>query len=284
MRSTDRSHLKVGVYVDGANIAMNGGYGMRYDVLREFATRDGAEVMRLNAYLSYDPKRADTDDQYRKGQHNFHSSLRDMGFKVIEKIVRWYTDEATGTSVPKANVDLDMAVDLLLQSQNLDRVILATGDGDFVRVVGALQNKGCRVEVMAFKNVSRNLRREADLFFSGYLIPNLIPTAQRDHARDQIPWGEVGSRVRGVCYSHSDKGFGFFRFLKSISPGLWITDTRNQESPYDSAFFHDSVLPEELNPMLLPSRNLIFEFELREAPDEGTNFQAGDIRVVDWGR
>lgn len=280
-----RSHTKVGVYVDGSNISLNGGYGMRYDVLREFVTRDGADVMRLNAYLSYDPRRAEEDEAYRRGQHNFHSSLRDMGFKVIQKHVRWYTDES-GQSYSKSNVDLDMAVELLLQSENLDRVLLATGDGDFVQVVRALQNKGCRVEVVAFKNVSRDLRREADLFFSGYLIPNLIPllTGKELGHRDHVPWGEVGSRVRGVCYSHSEKGFGFFRFLSRLSPGLWITDTRHEDSPYASAFFHDSVLPEDVNPSLLPSRNLIFEFELRESPDNGTNFQAGEIKVVDWGR
>lgn len=281
-----RSITKVGVYVDGSNISLNGGYGMRYDVLREFSARDGAEPMRLNAYLSFDPRRAEEDEAYRKGQHNFHSSLRDMGFKVIQKLTRWYTDETTGASYSKSNVDLDMAVELLLQSENLDRVLLATGDGDFVQVVRALQNKGCRVEVMAFRNVSRDLQREADLFFSGYLIPNLIPVQNgRESHREAAQWGQVGSRVRGVCYSHhNEKGFGFFRFLKKVSPGLWITDTRNPESPYASAFFHDSVLPEDLNPGLLPSRNIIFEFELREAPDDGTNFQAGDIRIADWGR
>lgn len=49
---------RVGVYVDSVNIAMNGGRGMRYDVLREFACRDGGEAMRLNAYVVYDPERA----------------------------------------------------------------------------------------------------------------------------------------------------------------------------------------------------------------------------------
>jgi len=166
--------IKVGVYVDGANVAMNGGWGMRYDVLREFAARGGAEVVRLNAYLAYDEERAKSDDAYRRGQESFHSSLRDMGFKVIRKLLRWYQDES-GKRYGKANVDLDMAVEALLQSEHLDRVVLATGDGDFVRVVRALQNKGCRVEIVAFDNVSRDLRREADMFLSGYLIPNLQP-------------------------------------------------------------------------------------------------------------
>lgn len=273
-----KSFSKVGVYVDGANISMNGGYGMRYDVLREFAARDGAEIVRLNAYLSFDPRRAGEDEVYRRGQENFHSSLRDMGFKVIQKDMRWYTDEM-GKSYGKANVDLDMAVELLLQSENLDRLLLATGDGDFVQVVRALQNKGCRVEVVAFRNVSQALRREADLYFSGYLIPNLLAVSG---PRDQPSWGELGSRVRGVCYSHNEKGFGFLRFLRELSPGLWITDTRQPGSPYASAFFHDSLLPEEVSSSQLPSRNLIFEFELRESAEgNGSSFQAAEIKLAD---
>jgi len=51
------SQLKVGVYIDVSNIVMNGGFGMRYEVLRKFACRGNAEPMRLNAYVSYDPER-----------------------------------------------------------------------------------------------------------------------------------------------------------------------------------------------------------------------------------
>ena len=55
-----KSHAKVGVYVDDANIYRNGGQRMQYDVLREFACRDHAEPLRLNVYLSYDEERAET--------------------------------------------------------------------------------------------------------------------------------------------------------------------------------------------------------------------------------
>jgi hypothetical protein len=47
-------NLRVGVYVDVANIARNGGYGMYYDVLREFACRGEAVPIRLNAYVVFD--------------------------------------------------------------------------------------------------------------------------------------------------------------------------------------------------------------------------------------
>ena len=43
---------RIGVYVDSMNIMRNGGYGMRYEVIRRFADRDGDEAMRLNAYVA----------------------------------------------------------------------------------------------------------------------------------------------------------------------------------------------------------------------------------------
>ena len=36
-----------------------------------------------------------------------------------------------------------------------------------------------RVEVVAFENVSQSRREEADMFLSGYLIPNLLPIPQQ---------------------------------------------------------------------------------------------------------
>ena len=250
---------RIGLYIDVANITRNGGYGMRFDVLRDFACRDYGEPMRLNAYVAYDEERARGDHDYRERTFNFHSTLRDYGYKVIEKIVTWYTDEA-GVRFGKANADLDMAVDALLQSENLDKVMMATGDGDFIQVVRALQNKGCRVEAVAFQNISSNLRREVDLFMSGYLIPNLLPVPDADPKKN---WGEVGSRVRGICYTYNHaKNFGFMRFLSKIGPGLWITDTRRTDSPYGTAFAHESAFSSGVEISQLPSREFIFEFDL----------------------
>ena len=257
-----KTQHKIGVYVDAANISRNGGQRMQYDILREFACRDGAEAQRLNVYLAYDEERADYNPTYREKAQAYQSALREIGYKVIEKKVKWFEDE-TGNRYGKANADLDMAVDVLLQSENLDRVMLITGDGDFVQVVRALQNKGCRVETLAFDNISEELKRESDMFLSGYLVPGLLPTRGDDYFT--APWGELGSRVRGYCYHHDDnKSFGFMRFLVKLSPYLWKTDSRHEDSPYRTAFFHDSSLPDGFNVMKLPSRNYIFEFTLAE--------------------
>lgn len=279
---SNHTSIKVGVYVDGENVRMNGGFRMRYDVLREFATRDGAEPLRLNTYLAYDPKRASSDYDYLKREQNFHNRVRDYGFKVIQKIVRWYQD-SNGDRRSKANADLDLAVDVLLQSENLDRVVLATGDGDFVQVVRALQSKGCRVEVLAFDNVSMNLRREADMFMSGYLVPDLVPPQEYSSGQrnETASWGEMGSRVRGHCYYHHEsKPFGFMRFMQEVSSGIWITDSRDESSPYETVFFYDSELPSGYDTSGLPTRDQIFEFELAPPRNEGEDRLALNIRCI----
>lgn len=271
------STARVGVYVDVANINRNGGYGMGYEVLREFACRDNAEAVRLNAYVSYDAEKARRDSYYFHRTNSFYSVLRDFGYKVIQKEVKWFTDE-DGNRVAKANADLDLAVDALLQSENLDRVLLVTGDGDFVQVVRALQNKGCRVEVVAFRNVSAELRREADMFMSGYLVPNLLPVEKDD---DDNSWGEIDHRLRGICYYHK-ADFGFMRFLKRIDSNLWMTDAKHPDSPYGTAWFHDSSLPVGSNGPVaqeLPSRKYIFEFKLIRA-EQDKGLRAVDIQIV----
>lgn len=271
-----QSTTKVGVFVDSANMYRNGGVRMQYDVLREFACRDNSEPVRMNAYVSYDARRAKTDYDYRKKAEGFHSALRDIGFKVIIKEVKWYVDEF-GEQVQKANADLDLAVDALLQSENLDRVLIASGDGDFVQVVRALQNKGCRVEVVALDNVSSALRQEADLFMSGYLIPNLIPTSNPGPE-----WGQIGSWVRGWCYYYDDiKGIGFIRYLSRIDKGLWLTDKRRYaESPFETAFFHFSKLQDESLTSKLPSRDHIFEFRLAPSERGPDKLSAVEIRLI----
>jgi uncharacterized LabA/DUF88 family protein len=255
------------------NIMRSGGYGMRYEVIRRLAGSNNDEATRLNAYVAIDEERAVSDPAY-KNTLNFILTLRDLGFKVVEKAIRWYTDDS-GRTYGKANLDMDMALDIIAQSDKLDLIYLFTGDGDFVSVVTMVQNKGCRVELVAFANVSSRLRREVDLFIPGYLIPGLLPTSARSTGAGN--WGEIGSRVRGICTAYfQDRSYGFLRFLHTFGK-LWITDTRQDESPYTSVFFMEKDLPSGINPENLPSRDYIMEFTLAEG-EKG--LVANDIELV----
>lgn len=248
---------KVGIFVDAVNVTMNGGYGLRYDMLREFACRDGSYPSRLNAYLAYDPRRAEEDPSYENKTARFSEVLRDFEYKVLRRPVQYYEDPDSGELISKSTVDMDMAVDLVSQAKYLDKVVLLTNNGSYVSVIEELQERGLRVELIGFDHMPEQLKQAADLSISGYLIPGLLPI------ESPYPWGKEGSRVRGVCYDFShDDGYGFLRFLEQVNENLWITDSRSERSPYETVFAHISNFEENFDTDYLPSRDLIFEFDL----------------------
>lgn len=269
------SQLKVGVFVDAENIKFNGGYNLRYDVLRRFASRNDGHLLRLNIYLAFDADRAKDDGEYARKTYNYHNTLRDFGWKVITKNVKRYTDE-DGNVTTKANADLEMAVDAMLQVENLDEILLLTGDGDFLTLVTALQNKGCRVELMAFNNVSRQLIRQVDAYHPGFLIPDLVPI----HYEPRNDWGKPGSVVRGYCSKwFPDKGYGFLNFLTAVQGKLWITDHREPDSPWSSVFCHVNELADGLTADDMQNRDTVVEFYLKES-DVEDGLVAQNVRRV----
>ncbi|MGQ9660493.1 MAG: NYN domain-containing protein [Thermochromatium sp.] len=270
------SSFRVGVFVDAENVRYNGGYQMRYDVLRRFAAREGGMLQRLNTYLAFDGERAREDLEYKKKAYAYQQMVRDFGWKITVKSVRRYTDD-NGNVTTKANSDLNMAIDVMLQAKRLDQVLLVTGDGDFLQVVEALQNSGCRVELIGFKNVSRRLQQRVDAFYSGFLIPDLLPITYEPRNE----WGKPGSCVRGVCTKwFPDKGYGFLRFMSRISNNTWITDPREPDSPYVSVFCHANELADEVTEELLMNRETILEFYINESEQKDNGLVANNVRLA----
>lgn len=270
------SDMKVGVFVDAENIKYNGGYQMRYDILRRFAVREGGFALRLETYMANDPERARDDVEYRKKSLAYQQMVRDFGWKITVKDVRRYTDEE-GNVTTKANADLDLAVAVMLQADQLDQILLVTGDGDFMEVVTALQNKGCRVELIGFKNVSRQLQRQVDAFYSGFLIPDLLPVPYEPRNE----WGKPGSCVRGVCSKwFSDKGYGFLRFMSRIDSNLWITDPRESDSPYISVFCHANEIADDVSEEMLLNRDVVLEFYIQSSEQKDDSLVANNVRLA----
>ncbi len=252
--------LKTGIYVDAENVRMCGGYGMRYDILVNLANLGNSTMLRANSYVAEDHTRTQEDLEYRQKLYHYHNVIRKCGFKLIKKFVTRYVDE-DGVVTTKANADMDLAIDALLQSRNLDRIILITGDGDFVRLVTALQNKGCRVEVIGFHNVSTKLREEADNFLSGFLIPGLLPIPNASADED---WH------RGTPLNYNaNRGFGFFRFFRMTPNGL-LSET---------VFFHCSKASVENDDIFSNPAN-IFEFRIAPNPNNDNRPEAWEIRQV----
>lgn len=270
--------MKIGIYVDAENISRNGGFAIRYDVLKRFAiNRFGGNVIRMNTYIAFDAERAKEDVEYRQKQSDYRKALRQAGWKIIKKEVKRFRND-DGTIAIKANADLDLAVDALRQGEHLDYILLLTGDGDFCRVVDALQDVGCRVELLAFENVSRDLEERVDTFYQGCLVPGLIPI--RDQKTDE--WGEIGSRVRGVFvnWKGADGGYGFLRFFKHTDGDLSLTDMSHPDSPYGSAFAHIDEMDQAIPAHAPGNRQNVFEFRL-DPPNRDNNIpRAKDVTLV----
>src|SRR3989442_11560329 len=86
--------------------------------------------------------------------------MRRNGFRVVQKELKTFYD---GTR--KANLDVEIAVDMLSLAGRYDTAVLVSGDEDFVYAVNAVAYKGCRVEVAGFRsNTAPKLIDVADYF------------------------------------------------------------------------------------------------------------------------
>ena len=137
----------VAVFVDVANIfyaAKAAGVDIDYVTLLKSATA-GRDLVRAYAYTGLDPD--------NENQRNFHAFLARHGYKVVSKDIRKYGDGKV-----KANLDIELVVDLMKTARNLDIAIVVSGDGDFAPAIRAVQEMGVRVEVISFRgNTSSDL-------------------------------------------------------------------------------------------------------------------------------
>jgi uncharacterized LabA/DUF88 family protein len=113
------------------------------------------------------------------------------GFSVVTKPVKRFTD-AQGHTRTKGNMDIEIAVDMLELATHLDHVLLFSGDGDFRRLVQAVQARGVRVTVVSTlksqpPQIADELRRQADDFID---LADLL----QDYGRPRTPQAQPSVR------------------------------------------------------------------------------------------
>lgn len=111
------------------------------------------------------------------------------GFTVVTKPAKSFTD-LEGRRKPKGNMDVELAVDAMRLASQLDHLVIFSGDGDFRRLVAALQEKGKRVSVVSSlvtqpARVADELRRQADQFIDLADLEKIISRASgKAHAAE----------------------------------------------------------------------------------------------------
>ncbi|HXR86341.1 MAG TPA: NYN domain-containing protein [Stellaceae bacterium] len=118
------------------------------------------------------------------------------GYTMVTKPTKEFTD-AMGRRKLKGNMDIELAIDVMEMAQSLDHIVLFSGDGDFRRLVEAVQRKGVRVSVVSTIRssppmVADELRRQADVFIE---LQELAPQIMRAHG---------GSHQREPQHQYSD--------------------------------------------------------------------------------
>jgi len=106
-------------------------------------------------------------------EKSFFDALVKIGLEIKMKDLQIFPG-----GVKKGDWDVGIAVDAIKLSEQMDAIVLITGDGDFVPLIDYLKlNKGIQTEVMAFaKSASAKLIEAADDFIdlskspSKYLI------------------------------------------------------------------------------------------------------------------
>lgn len=78
----------------------------------------------------------------------FYIRLEAFGYKLFLKPVKLYEQE-DGTTKRKANCDVDMAFHLMKEKDEFDRVIVLSGDGDFLPVLKYLKQTGKQVLIFS---------------------------------------------------------------------------------------------------------------------------------------
>ena len=145
---------KITIFIDGNNLfhaARSVGVEIDYAKFLNFLRGD-SPLLRAFFYTGVDEK--------AERQQGFLLWMRRNGYRVVEKELKTYAD---GTK--KANLDVEIAVDMLSLADKYDTAVLVSGDEDFSYAINAVAYKGVRVELAGFRsNTSPRLIDVADQF------------------------------------------------------------------------------------------------------------------------
>lgn len=185
---------RVALFIDGANLysaARSLGFEIDYRRLLE-SFRKESHLVRAFYYTAL------VEDQEYSPLRPLIDWLDYNGFTMVTKPAKEYTD-AMGRRKVKGNMDIELAIDVMEMAPHVDHVVLFSGDGDFRRLVEAVQRKGVRVSVVSSTKtqppmVADELRRQADTFIE---LQDLMPKIMRDQAgRDQSRSAGVHATLR----------------------------------------------------------------------------------------
>jgi uncharacterized LabA/DUF88 family protein len=167
----DYAMSRLSIFVDGNNMfyaqQKNGWFFDPRRVLEYFLTEHPNTTL-INAFWYTGLK----DPQDQRG---FRDALISLGYTVRTKILKEYYDDNSGRYSQKANLDIEIVIDMFNTVEQYDRVVLFSGDGDFERAIELLRSKSTHITVVSTEGmIARELRNATDRYIDLNLMRNKI--------------------------------------------------------------------------------------------------------------
>ena len=133
---------KVAVFLDGANCFYTQrkmGWHIDAEKLLDYCKEYG-EIVEANYY---------TGVSAENPQKKYHDKLAYIGYSLVTKPIKTIYDQTTGQTTQKANLDVEIVLDMFNMIDRYDMAILISGDGDFERALQQLKARGKEVKVIS---------------------------------------------------------------------------------------------------------------------------------------
>ncbi len=134
---------RVAIFIDGSNLfyaALQLNIEIDYTKLLARLT-GGSRLLRSFFYTGV--------DRTNEKQQGFLLWMRRNGYRVIAKDLIQLPDGSK-----KANLDVEIAVDMMALVGSYDTAVLVSGDGDLAYAVDAVSYRGVRVEVVSLRSMT----------------------------------------------------------------------------------------------------------------------------------
>ena len=195
-------HERIALFIDGSNLyaaARTLGFDIDYKRLLQLFSSRGY-LVRAFYYTAL------LDDQEYSPIRPLVDWLDYNGYTMVTKPTKEFTD-ASGRRKLKGNMDIELAIDVMEMSANIDHAVIFSGDGDFRRLVEAVQRKGVRVSVVSTMRsqppmAADELRRQADEFIDLADIRDAIARQPRDDRDGGQNGGPTGAGVGAEATLH----------------------------------------------------------------------------------
>lgn len=165
----DLSNERVVIFIDGANLfysALKLGIEVDYAKLLCHLTQ-GRRLVRAYFYTGVDPN----NDK----QQGFLLWMRRNGYRVVTKDLIQLPDGSK-----KADLDVEIVVDMMTLASHCDTMVLLSGDGDLTYAVDQVAYRGVQVEVVGLRSMTNeHLIAVADRYFDLETLKDDVQKVQK---------------------------------------------------------------------------------------------------------